>query len=81
MDTYGMLKAIGSIAEEVQQLEDLLSGAAYLTSPRYQGDALIKDRILWIVWRIEQAKQVVSKLTDNASNSTKNDNKTPNPSA
>jgi hypothetical protein len=71
MDTYGMLKAIGSIAEEVQQLEDLLSGAAYLTSPRYQGDALIKDRILWIVWRIEQAKQVVADATNNPKN---NDN-------
>jgi hypothetical protein len=60
MEAYEVLKALGQISEEVAKLEDLLKHASYLTSPRYQGDALIRDRCLWINWRIEQAKQLVS---------------------
>jgi hypothetical protein len=71
MEAYEVVKAIAQIEQEVKTLGNLLSHANYLTSARYAGDAMIRDRILWIVWRIEQAKQVVADATNNPKN---NDN-------
>lgn len=62
-DQYQALKALTEATQRVKELEDSLHDAHVLTLPRFYFNQLIEDRLKWIAFDIEKAKDEISRTT------------------
>jgi len=60
-DQYQALKSLTEATQRVKELEDSLHDAHVLTMPRFYFNQLIEERLRWISYSVEKAKEQISK--------------------